>query len=56
MSQYYDSENISESKLSFRRATSVPHTHGRDDYVCTKVLYDMDRCVTLHQRLPYPVN
>ena len=44
--QYYDSENISKSTLSFRRATSGPHTHWRDDNVCTKVLYGMDRCVT----------
>ena len=43
-SQYYDSENISESKLSFRRATSEPQTHGRDDPMCSKVLYGIDWC------------
>jgi len=41
--QYYDSENITESKLSFRRAIYDPRTHGRNDDFCPKVLYDMDR-------------
>ena len=49
MSQYYDSENISESKLSFRRATTVPQGY-------IKVLYGMDWCVTLHRLLPNSVN
>ena len=44
-SQYFDSENITESRLSFRRATSEPMTHGRDDAMCAKVLYDMDMWV-----------
>ena len=41
--QYYDSENISESKLAFRRATSEPIYHEQDDGKCMRVLYDMDR-------------
>lgn len=41
--QYYDSENISESKLAFRRATSEPWAHLQDDGFCMQVLYDMDR-------------
>ena len=55
-SQYYDSENISESKLSFRRATTEPQTHRRDDPVCSKVLYDMDWCVVWSRHLPRPTN
>ena len=43
VSQYYDSENISESRLAFRRATSEPHAHEQDDGKCMRVLYDMDR-------------
>ena len=41
--QYYDSENITESKLAFRRATSEPWAHVQDDSICMQVLYDMDR-------------
>jgi len=40
---YFDSENITESRLLFRRATSEPDVHGRDDSLCVKVLYDMQR-------------
>ena len=43
ISKYYDSENISESRLAFRRATSEPHAHEQDDGKCMRVLYDMDR-------------
>ena len=44
--QYYDSENITESKLAFRRATSEPWAHWQDDGFCMQILYDMDRyCV-----------
>ena len=42
--QYYDSENITESRLSFRMAIYDPPTHGRNDDFCPKVLYDMERC------------
>ena len=45
-SQYYDSENISESKLSFKMATAEPHSHRRNDGVCTRVLYGLDRYVS----------
>jgi hypothetical protein len=41
--QYYDSDNISESRLAFRRATSEPEAHEQDDGKCMRVLYDMDR-------------
>lgn len=40
---YYDSENVSESRLAFRRATSEPYAHEQDDGKCMRVLYDMDR-------------
>ncbi|KAF9644280.1 hypothetical protein BDM02DRAFT_3150579 [Thelephora ganbajun] len=40
---YYDSENITESKLAFRRATSEPWAHWQDDGFCMQTLYDMDR-------------
>ncbi|KAF9779815.1 hypothetical protein BJ322DRAFT_1113121 [Thelephora terrestris] len=40
---YYDSENISESRLALRRATSEPHAHHQDDGKCMRVLYDVDR-------------
>lgn len=43
VNQYYDSENISESRLAFRRATSEPATHEQDDTKCMRVLYDMER-------------
>ena len=43
--QYYDSENITESKLGFRRATSEPWAHWQDDGFCMRTLYDMDRYV-----------
>ena len=49
MSQYYDSENITESRLSFRRATSEPQPHNQNDAMCMSVLYDMERCVAQHQ-------
>ena len=42
-SQYYDSENISESRLSFRRATSEAYWHEQWDEKCMAVLYDMYR-------------
>jgi len=38
---YYDSENVTEGRSSFRRATSAPHTHGQNDVMCTNVLYSM---------------
>lgn len=48
---YYDSENVSESRLAFRRATSDPHAHQQDDSKCMRVLYNMDRCSTLVQEI-----
>ena len=41
--QYYDTENISESKLAFRRATSEPSVHDVYDDTCTKILYNMEQ-------------
>lgn len=46
---YYDSENITESRLGFRRATSGPPLHHEDDDICPKVLYDMGQHSTLVQ-------
>ena len=48
LAQYYDSENITESRLSFRRATTEPEACERSDTFCMDVLYDMHRCVTQH--------
>ena len=59
MSQYYDSENISESRLSFRRATSEPDSperHCRPDAMHMNELYDMDMCVAHHRRRYNTVN
>jgi len=55
-SQYYDSENISESRLSFRRATAEPETCERRDTFCMGTLYGMDEYVIHHRRLPNPVS
>ncbi|KAF9781872.1 hypothetical protein BJ322DRAFT_250167 [Thelephora terrestris] len=38
---YYDSENVTESRLAFRRATSGPLVHEQDDVMCMRVLYNM---------------
>ncbi|KAJ6542721.1 hypothetical protein B0H19DRAFT_1171611 [Mycena capillaripes] len=40
---YYDEENITESKLSFRVPVGEPSYHGQDDSDCMLVLYGMDR-------------
>jgi hypothetical protein len=42
-SQYYDCENIKESKLSFRIAVAEPRYHGQDDSYCMRHLYGIDR-------------
>ena len=55
MYQYYDSENITESRLAFRRATSEPQIYVRDDEMRMRVLYDMDGYVTSID-FPNPVN
>ncbi|KAJ6589078.1 hypothetical protein B0H19DRAFT_1102820 [Mycena capillaripes] len=40
---YYDEENITESKLSFRVPVGEPEYHEQDDSDCMKILYAMDR-------------
>ncbi|KAJ7495991.1 hypothetical protein B0H11DRAFT_2001444 [Mycena galericulata] len=40
---YYDEENITESKLSFRMPIAEPEYHGQDDSECMELLYGMDR-------------
>ncbi|KAJ7982914.1 hypothetical protein DFH06DRAFT_1171871 [Mycena polygramma] len=40
---YYDEENISESRLAFRVATSDPVYHEQDDDTCMNILYGMER-------------
>ncbi|KAJ7747678.1 hypothetical protein DFH07DRAFT_869429 [Mycena maculata] len=40
---YYDEENITESKLSFRMAVGEPKYHAQDDSECMRILYGMDR-------------
>lgn len=39
---YYESENISDSRLAFKLAVSEQDTHGPEDYFCTKALYGID--------------
>ena len=56
MSQYYDSANITESKLSFRRTTSKLQMHKQEDSTCMTLLYGIEPCVTLHRRLSNPVD
>ncbi|KAJ7911603.1 hypothetical protein B0H13DRAFT_2009347 [Mycena leptocephala] len=40
---YYDEENITESKLSFRVPVGEPIYHGQDDSECMCLLYNMNR-------------
>ncbi|KAJ7119673.1 hypothetical protein C8R44DRAFT_878079 [Mycena epipterygia] len=40
---YYDEENITESRLSFRVATGQPVYHDQDDNSCMRTLYGIDR-------------
>ncbi|KAJ7471968.1 hypothetical protein FB451DRAFT_1351789 [Mycena latifolia] len=40
---YYDEENITESRLSFRVPTGQPEYHEQDDSECMKILYGIDR-------------
>ncbi|KAF7328872.1 hypothetical protein MVEN_02516900 [Mycena venus] len=48
---YYDEENITESRLSFRVAVGEPDYHGQDDGDCMRMLYDMHRDSELIQDL-----
>ena len=41
--QLHDSENISESKLAFRRAKTEPFAHEKGDGKCVVVFYRMER-------------
>lgn len=43
LSQYYDSENISESELAFRVCVRPPMYHQQDDYDCMDILYGITR-------------
>ncbi|KAJ7982922.1 hypothetical protein DFH06DRAFT_1171924 [Mycena polygramma] len=40
---YYDEENITESRLAFRVATSDPVYHQQDDETCMNMLYGIQR-------------
>jgi len=40
---YYDTHNITESRLSFRRSTSEPTYHQQDDDYCMNILYEFGR-------------
>ena len=42
-SQYYDCENITQSTLSFRKATSEPEYHRQWDYYCMERLYGLGK-------------
>ena len=42
-SQYYDCENITQSTLSFRTATSEPEYHRQWDYYCMERLYGLGK-------------
>ena len=45
--QYYDTENISESTLSFRNAVNEPRYHFQSDEYCMKHLYNIGQYVKL---------
>ena len=40
---YYHSENIQDTRLSFRQATADPFYHEQNDSFCMKTLYGMSR-------------
>ncbi|KAJ7688959.1 hypothetical protein B0H17DRAFT_1169438 [Mycena rosella] len=40
---YYDEENITESRLSFRVPTGQPTYHEQDDSECMEILYGIDK-------------
>ncbi|KAJ7283224.1 hypothetical protein C8J57DRAFT_1291802 [Mycena rebaudengoi] len=40
---YYEEDNISESRLSFRVTTSAPVYHAQDDEICSEILYGLKR-------------
>ena len=44
-SQYYDSENISESQLAFRSPVGEPEYHEQGDGLCMELLYNIERLV-----------
>ncbi|KAF7361411.1 hypothetical protein MSAN_01174200 [Mycena sanguinolenta] len=48
---YYDEENITESRLSFRVAVGEPEYHGQDDGPCMRMLYDIDKESNLVQHI-----
>ncbi|KAK7028336.1 hypothetical protein R3P38DRAFT_3189812 [Favolaschia claudopus] len=48
---YYDEENITESRLSFRVAVGEPEYHGQSDGQCMRVLYNMSSDSDLVQHL-----
>ncbi|KAF7328869.1 hypothetical protein MVEN_02516600 [Mycena venus] len=48
---YYDEENITESRLSFRVAVGEPEYHDQNDSECMQMLYNMDRDTDLVQDL-----
>ncbi|KAJ6510581.1 hypothetical protein C8R45DRAFT_964565 [Mycena sanguinolenta] len=48
---YYDEENITESRLSFRVAVGEPQYHNQYDGACMRMLYDMDGASDLVQDL-----
>ncbi|KAF7361394.1 hypothetical protein MSAN_01172500 [Mycena sanguinolenta] len=48
---YYDEENVTESKLSFRIAVDNPEYHGQDDGQCMRMLYNMESDGDLVQEL-----
>ncbi|KAJ6510580.1 hypothetical protein C8R45DRAFT_964560 [Mycena sanguinolenta] len=48
---YYDEENITESRLSFRVAVGEPEYHDQDDSECMRMLYNMGRDEELLQNI-----
>ncbi|KAJ6510571.1 hypothetical protein C8R45DRAFT_1059730 [Mycena sanguinolenta] len=48
---YYDAENVTESKLSFRIAVDDPEYHGQSDGQCMQILYNMEDDADLVQEL-----
>ena len=42
---YYDSDNIEDTTLNFRHATSEPDYHHQDDIACMDILYQYSQYV-----------
>ena len=53
-SQYYDTENITESTLSFRNAVNEPRYREQGDDFCMQYLYGICKYVLAHPLTAHP--